>query len=119
LKKATKANPAAVPRLMTAAERAERDASVADEMTGISALMTMQAERHEELPVAWSITEGEYLLYHSHYAMTLDQVLADELAHGAAPYFGVWDRAVWHGRELMAVIKPGRNGMASVVRFDG
>lgn len=102
---------------MSPREMAEQIPSVKDEMSGIATVLAMGAQRQRGLPVAWSITEGDNLLYHTHHARTLDQVLAEELEDGP-PDEGDWDRAIWHGEELAATIRRGRNGMAEVWRFD-
>jgi len=105
------------PRESTPAERAARDADVADEMDGVETLHEIDDARRKTRGVAWSVTEGECLLYHSHHRLTLDQVLAEELAEYLPT--DTYHRAVWHGERLVAVIRPGPDGEAEVIRLDG
>lgn len=100
-----------------AAARAAHDAEVDNYMEGIEALHEIDDARRKTRAVAWSVTEGECLLYHSHHRMTLDQVLAEELAEWKPT--DTYHRAVWHGERLMAVVRPGAGGKPEAVRLDG
>jgi len=47
--------------------------------------------------------------------LTLDEVVSDEVNDWRPG--DTWHRAVWHGRELLVVIRPGPGGKAEVVRL--
>jgi hypothetical protein len=99
------------PASKAAREKAEREAQHADAMIGVDNLLALEMAREKDLesyPIAWSIHEGEHFQYYSHWRRTLDEVIAEEL-DGWGPR-DTWDRAIWHGRRLMAVIRPTPDG---------
>ena len=98
----------------------EKQLAVADEMRGVEGLRAITQERQEQLaerPLAWSITEGEHVQYRSHWRMTLEEVIAEELRDWQAG--DTWDRAIWRGERLMAVIRPEPDGSLRAIRIDG
>jgi hypothetical protein len=99
------------------AEEAARKAASDDEMAGIYGATDLAVARDSNRPVAWMITEECYELYRSHYRLTLDQVLAEEVREFPGGRVGP-DRAVWRGGALMAAVFAQDNGRLAVVRFD-
>ena len=95
----------------------DADARVEDEMTGIRNLYEVEDENRQRKPVAYSVTEGEFLLYHSHWRCAADEAVA-EAVKGWQPH-DTHHQAVWHGEALIAVIRPGQGGRPEVVRLDG
>ncbi len=77
----------------------------------------LHAERSGSLPLPFTVTEGISVLYQSYRrGLTLDEVVADEVKDWRPG--DNWHRAVWRGRELLAVVRPGPSGAAEVVRLD-
>ncbi len=96
----------------TAADRTDDDAT----LQAIRNEARLHAERSATFPLPFTVTEGMSLLYQSHrHGLTLDEVVSDEVKDWRPG--DTWHRAVWHGRELMAVIRPGLGGKAEVVRL--
>ena len=93
----------------------ERDETIAVEMEGITRSDAALDHRRESLPLAYSVTENEVLMYHSHWRNSLDSVIAEAVEGWSS---GDRDMAVWRGCDLMAVIRAGHDGGPNVVRFD-
>jgi hypothetical protein len=90
--------------------------AVRAEMEALGRHDALRAEQFAAKPLPWVVTEGEFVQYRSaRPGETLDDILAEELAD-AEP--GAWHRAVWHGPELVAVVRPKRGGGAECVRLD-
>ncbi len=84
----------------TAADRTDDDAS----LQAIRNEARLHAERSASLPLPFTVTEGMSLLYQSHRrGLTLEDVVADEVNDWRPG--DPWHRAVWHGVELLAVIR--------------
>ena len=100
----------------------ERDdeAAVDSAMSAVDNLAALKSERFEGLPLPWSVTEGESLLGHSHHRMDLDAVIRDEIESPYHSFEPGWDRAIWHGRKLAAVVRTVEGSdVPQVVVFDG
>ena len=123
----TETDPVVTPKTkpaseMTPAELAACEAYMKEMHAGLEGLHALQNERWEartrNAPVAWVITEGEYLSGHCHHRKSLDQIIDDELTEGEELTPG-YDRIVWHGMRAMAILRAGPNGTMEIIRVDG
>jgi hypothetical protein len=106
------------PEALSAKQLAETDPDIVDELAGVRAAEKLARGRRAELAergVAWAVTEAEFLLYHEHWRWPLDKVI-DHVIKDTRPTD--WDRSIWRGERLMAVVRPVPDGEPMVIRLD-
>jgi len=88
-----------------------------DEAVGMKNLRAVEHDAHARRaarPLAWKTTEGEYYGYHFPWRYSLDRVLAEVIEHYDPSGY---DTAVWHGEELVAVVRKGPDGKPVAVKL--
>lgn len=86
-----------------------------DEFALAGDLRERERRRLQAVP-AYTITSQDLIVHRESRSRSLDEVILEEIDQ-LGP--GEWDRVVWQGGRVLAVVRVGGDGRKSVTRFDG